>query len=116
MVSGFFVGVRFGFFGVWEIDPAQGAFAFSGSLRVEIENADARQQIRLGQIRMLMAAEGAIHQPMAVLHIEGEAADETLLFVVRRDEVETILIFSVKHVAFPVCSRRAGWPIHMTEP
>ncbi|CAI8826264.1 hypothetical protein EMIT0215P_210020 [Pseudomonas serboccidentalis] len=52
---------------------------------------------------MLMPAEGAIHQPVAVLDIEGEAADEALLFVGRGDEVQTILVFCVKHVAFHVC-------------
>ncbi len=51
---------------------------------------------------MLMPAERAIHQPMAVLNIEGKAADEALLFVVGGDEVQTILVFSVKHVAFHV--------------
>jgi hypothetical protein len=35
-----------------------------------------------------------------------------LLFVVRGDEVQTILIFSVKHVAFHVCfeARRVAYP------
>ena len=51
---------------------------------------------------MLMAAEGAIHQPVTVLNIEGKAADEGLLFVGRGDEVQAILVFSVKHVAFRV--------------
>ena len=52
---------------------------------------------------MLMPAQRAIHQPMAVLNIEGEAANETLLLVVGGDEVQTILVFSVKHDAFHVC-------------
>ena len=52
---------------------------------------------------MLMAAEGAIHQPVAILNIEGEAADEALLFVGRGDEVQAILVFGVQHVAFHVC-------------
>ena len=51
---------------------------------------------------MLMPAERAIHQPMAILNIEGEAADEALLFVVRGNEIKAILVFSVKHVAFHV--------------
>lgn len=51
---------------------------------------------------MLMPAERAIHQPMAILNIEGEAADEALLFFVRGDEIKAILVFSVKHVAFHV--------------
>ena len=75
----------------------------SRSLRIKIENANPRQQIRLGQIRMLMPAQRAIHQPMTVLNIEGEAANETLLLVVGGDEVQTILVFSVKHDAFHVC-------------
>jgi len=74
----------------------------SGSLRIKVENADTRQQIRLRQIRMLMPAQRAIHQPMAILNIEGEAADEALLFVVRGNEIKAILVFSVKHVAFHV--------------
>jgi hypothetical protein len=41
------------------------------SLRVKVEHADTRQQISLGQIRMLMPAQRAIHQPMAILNIEG---------------------------------------------
>ncbi len=51
---------------------------------------------------MLVPTQRAIHQPMAILNIEGEAADEALLFVVRGDEVQAILVFSVKHVAFRV--------------
>ena len=51
---------------------------------------------------MLVPAEGAIHQPVTVLNIEGQAADEGLLFVGRGDEVQAILVFSVKHVAFRV--------------
>lgn len=39
---------------------------------------------------------------MAVLNIEGEAADEGLLFVVVSDEVEAILVFGVKHDAVRV--------------
>ncbi|VVO34854.1 hypothetical protein PS718_05285 [Pseudomonas fluorescens] len=52
---------------------------------------------------MLMPAQRAIHQPMTILNIEGKAANETLLLVVRGDEVKTILVFSVKHDAFHVC-------------
>ena len=74
----------------------------SGGLRIEVENADTSQQISLGQVRMLVPAEGAIHQPVTVLNIEGKAADEGLLFVGRGDEVQAILVFSVKHVAFRV--------------
>lgn len=46
---------------------------------------------------MVMPAQGAIHQPMAVLNIEGEAADEGLLFFAGGDEVKTILVFGVEH-------------------
>lgn len=61
---------------------------------------------------MLMPAQCAIHQPMAILNIEGEAADEALLFVVRSDEVQAVLVFSVKHVAFHVRfeARRVAYP------
>ncbi|MNY53830.1 hypothetical protein D3C86_1896260 [compost metagenome] len=51
---------------------------------------------------MLMPAQGAIHQPVAVLNIEGEAADEGLLFVVVSDEVKAILVFGVEHDAVRV--------------
>ena len=51
---------------------------------------------------MLMPAQRAIHQPMAILNIEGKTADEALLFVGRGDEVEAILVFGVEHDAFPV--------------
>jgi hypothetical protein len=51
---------------------------------------------------MLMPAQRAIHQPMAILNIEGKAANEALLFVGRGDEVEAILVFGVQHDAFPV--------------
>ncbi len=74
----------------------------SGGLRIEVEDAHTRQQIRFGQIRMLMPAEGAIHQPVAILNIEGKAADEALLIVVWGDEVQAILVFSVKHDVFHV--------------
>ncbi|MNY57416.1 hypothetical protein D3C86_1936210 [compost metagenome] len=46
---------------------------------------------------MLMPAQGAIHQPVAILNVEGEAADEGLLFFAGDDEVETILVFGVEH-------------------
>ncbi len=46
---------------------------------------------------MLVAAECAIHQPVAVLNVEGEAADEGLLFFAGGDEVKTILVFGVEH-------------------
>lgn len=77
-------------------------FFRSGGLRIEVEDADAGQQIGLGQVRMLVPAEGAVHEPVTILNIEGQAADEGLLFVGRRDEVQAILVFSVKHVAFRV--------------
>ena len=86
MVPGFFVGGAFG----------------SSRLGIEVEHAHARQQVGLRQIGMLMSAECAIHQPMAILNIEGEAADEGLLFVGRGDEVQAILVFSVKHDAVRV--------------
>ncbi|MNO55647.1 hypothetical protein D3C76_461400 [compost metagenome] len=69
----------------------------SGGLRVKIQHAHARQQIRLRQIRMLVATECAIHQPVAILNVEGEAADEGLLFFAGGDEVKTILVFGVEH-------------------
>ncbi len=75
-------------------------FFHSSGLRIEVEDADAGQQIGLGQVRMLVSAEGAVNQPVAVLNIEGQATDEGLLFVGRGDEVQAILVFSVKHVAF----------------
>jgi hypothetical protein len=83
-----------------------------GSLGIEVEHANARQQIRLRQIRMLMPAERAIHQPMAILNVKSETADEALLFVVRGNEIKAILVFSVKHVAFHVCfeARRVAHP------
>jgi len=34
---------------------------------------------------------------MAILNVEGEAADEGLLFFAGNDEVETILVFGVEH-------------------
>lgn len=77
-------------------------FFRSGGLRIEVEDADAGQQVGLGQVRVLVPAEGAIHQPVTVLNIEGQAADEGLLLVGRGDEVQAILVFSVKHVAFRV--------------
>ena len=46
---------------------------------------------------MLMPTQGAIHQPMAILNVEGEAADEGLLLFTGGDEVETILVFGVEH-------------------
>jgi len=49
---------------------------------------------------MLMAAEGAVHQPMTILHIEGQAADKVLLFIARADQVEAILVFGVQHDGF----------------
>ena len=69
----------------------------SGGFAVEIQHTHARQQIRLRQVRMLVPAQRAIHQPMAILNVEGKAADQCLLFVALRDEVEAILVFSVEH-------------------
>ncbi|CAI8926692.1 hypothetical protein EMIT0P258_50089 [Pseudomonas sp. IT-P258] len=57
---------------------------------------------------MLVATECAIHQPMAVLNIEGEAADEGLLFFAGGDEVKTILVFGVEHDVI-----RVGFEVRM---
>ena len=80
----------------------------SGGLRVKVQHAHARQQIRLWQIRVLVATECAIHQPMTILNVEGEAADEGLLFFAGGDEVKTILVFGVEHDVVPV-----GFEAHM---
>ena len=69
----------------------------SGSLRVEIEDTDASQQIHLGQIRMLVPAQRAVDQPITILNVEGEAADQCLLFVILCDEVKAVLVFGVQH-------------------
>jgi hypothetical protein len=39
---------------------------------------------------------------VAVLNVEGEAANEVLLFVALGDEVEAILVFGVQHDGFRV--------------
>ena len=87
----------------------QGAYR-SGSLRIKIENANPRQQIRFRQVRMLMppSAQYTSHDDP---DIEGKAANETLLLVVRGDEVQTILVFSVKLTRSMCVSRRAWWCI-----
>ena len=77
-------------------------FAVSGGLGVEVQHAHACQQIRFRQIRMLMTAQCAVHQPVTILDIEGKAADEGLLFVAVCDEVEAILVFGVEHDAVRV--------------
>ena len=69
----------------------------SGCLRVEVQHAYTGQKVRFRQIRMLMPAQGAIHQPMAILNVEGETADESLLLFAWGDEVKAILIFGVEH-------------------
>ena len=46
---------------------------------------------------MVIPAQGAIHQPVAILNVEGEAADEGLLFFAGGDEVKAILVFGVEH-------------------
>ncbi len=46
---------------------------------------------------MLMPAQCAINQPMAVLNVKGEASYEVLLFVTLGDEVEAVLVFGVQH-------------------
>ena len=82
-------------------EPLQGDVV-SSRLRIKVQHTHTRQQIRFGQVRMLMAAQRAIHQPMAVLNVESEAADEGLLFVAVIDEVEAILVFCVQHDTVPV--------------
>jgi hypothetical protein len=77
-------------------------FAVSGCLRIKIQNAHTRQQIHLRQIRMLVPTQCAVHQPVAVLNVEGEAADEVLLFVALGNEVEAVLVFGVQHDGFRV--------------
>ncbi|ROM65516.1 hypothetical protein BK653_20520 [Pseudomonas brassicacearum] len=49
---------------------------------------------------MLITTEGAIHQPMSILHIKGQTANKVLLFFARADEIETILVLGVKHDGF----------------
>ena len=86
-------------------------------LAVEIQHADTGEQVGLGQVRMLMPAQCAIDQPMAILNIEGEAAHQRLLFVTLGNEVEAILIFGVQHDNVRVGFGRArGWRIQMTMP
>ena len=80
-----------------KLAPTGGGALVSGGLGVKVQHAHPRQQIRFRQVRMLMPAQGAIHQPVAVLNVESEAADEGLLFFAGGDEVETILVFGVKH-------------------
>lgn len=89
----------------------------SGSLRIKIQNTHARQQIRLRQIRMLVPAKRAVHQPVAILNVEGKAADQGLLFVALGNEIEAILVFSVQHDGFRVGFGGArDWRIQMTKP
>ncbi len=75
----------------------KGGTVLSGRFGVEIQHTHARQQIRLRQVRMLMPAECAIHQPVTVLDIEGKASNEVLLFVALCDQVEAVLVFGVQH-------------------
>ncbi|MNW02631.1 hypothetical protein D3C71_1984460 [compost metagenome] len=46
---------------------------------------------------MLVSAQGTVDEPVAVLNVEGQAADEGLLFVGRGNEVKAILVFGVQH-------------------
>jgi hypothetical protein len=82
---------------LWEQARSHRGSAVSCSLGVKIQHAHPSQQIRLRQIRMLMPTQRAIHQPVAVLNVEGETANEVLLFVALGDEVEAILVFGVQH-------------------
>ncbi len=96
MAPGFFMLADF-----WWDYSHRGA-AVSCCFGVKIQNTHACQQIRLWQIRMLMPTQCAIHQPVAVLDVEGEAANEVLLFVALSNEVEAILVFGVQHDGFRV--------------
>jgi hypothetical protein len=54
---------------------------------------------------------------MSILNVEGEAADEGLLFVALSDEVEAILVFGVEHDGFRVgFDGPRDWRIQMTKP
>jgi hypothetical protein len=54
---------------------------------------------------------------MAILNVEGKAADQGLLFVALSNEVEAILVFGVQHDGFRVGFGGAqDWRIQMTKP
>ena len=84
----------------WRYRQQAGSYkgvGISGGLGVEIQHTHPGQQIRFRQICVLMTTQCAIHQPMPILNVEGEAADEGLLFIVVGNEVEAILVFGVQH-------------------
>ncbi|CAI8952953.1 hypothetical protein EMIT0P12_60062 [Pseudomonas sp. IT-P12] len=66
---------------------------------------------------MLMATQRAVHQPMSILYVEGEAADQRLLFVALGYQVEAVLVFGVEHDNVRVGFGGArDWRIQMTKP
>ena len=69
---------------------------------MKIQHAHARQQVHLWQMLMRMPAQGAIHQPLAVLDIDGKTIDQRLLFIALGNEIEAVLDFGVQHVLAPV--------------
>ena len=64
---------------------------------VELKATHASEQIEFRQVGMGMAAERAIHQPMAVLNVKSQAFDQRLLFIAGCNEIEAILVFCMQH-------------------
>ncbi len=46
---------------------------------------------------LVYCALGALHQPLAVLHIERQGAHQGGLFVAGGDQIQAILVFGVQH-------------------
>ncbi|MNC12709.1 hypothetical protein D3C75_604340 [compost metagenome] len=57
--------------------------------------------VDIRQIFMHMPTQRAVHQPLAVLHVDGETIDQRLLFIALGNEVEAVLVFGVQHEKAP---------------
>jgi len=64
---------------------------------IKVQHTDASQQIQFRQVGVLVPAEGAIHQLVAILDIECQPADQGFLLFVWGDQVQPILVLRVQH-------------------
>jgi hypothetical protein len=73
----------------------------SGGLAEQLWQADAGLLVDFRQGVVLVPTEGAIHQPVVVLHIKGQFVDDGVYFVQRINQLVTILGLSMQHGPVP---------------
>ena len=70
---------------------------FAAELLNESATSASFKKMTITAVGMGVAAQGAVNQPVAVLHVKGQTLDQGLLFVAGGDQVKAVLVFCVQH-------------------